>query len=115
MAELKPCPFCGKTSSVQWDSYNGIHYILCNIKNGGCGSTSGGYENKSETLELWNTRTNDAARQEGLEKQKKDIEYFNMCISGARERLAKNEIMKADLLLHSAQMHAEAIRNRGKE
>ncbi len=54
--ELKPCPLCGKSESLEFDHYDEIWYILCNAKKGGCGTTSGGYENKSEVVDLWENR-----------------------------------------------------------
>lgn len=61
--KLKPCPFCGKTTSVEIDryseyddNYTSQYAVICNHNKGGCGSVSGYKNSKTEAIELWNTR-----------------------------------------------------------
>lgn len=97
--ELKPCPFCGKKDSVQWDDHNGIYYILCNAMKGGCGSTSGGYENKCETIELWNTRHSPWIGIAGDGSNLPEIGSYDIIHDGVR---------KVDCILHSGNQDLES-------
>ena len=72
MAELKPCPFCGKNvpnvgtiadheftceddMSYEYDS---THFdVVCAATAGGCGASTGKrYETPEEAIEAWNRR-----------------------------------------------------------
>lgn len=62
--KLKPCPFCGRTEMLTIDSMedylkDDIYRILCNIKDDGCGSSSGWYYSEEEAIRAWNTRISD--------------------------------------------------------
>lgn len=55
---LLPCPFCGKTEPiVQLNKEDHQFQIICNVKDGGCGSSCGFEETKDEAIKLWNTRS----------------------------------------------------------
>ena len=71
MADLLPCPFCGRTDTIGvylWaeiednydsaDEYDRTHYAVCcdNLK-GGCGATKGcDCETPEQAAEEWNRR-----------------------------------------------------------
>ena len=59
--EIKPCPFCGSSATLQIDEYYGGVYIECINEN--CGAASGlsytyndGKSAQEKTIELWNKR-----------------------------------------------------------
>ena len=56
--ELKPCPFCGKTSALEImnidDGY--AFYVKCSWVKGGCGILTGGQETIDAAIDFWNTR-----------------------------------------------------------
>ena len=55
--KLKPCPFCGAVDAVHTDwTPENFCRVICNILKGGCGTSSGQYEDKDEPIEAWNTR-----------------------------------------------------------
>ena len=64
MAELKPCPFCGKCFAVifkeptYWEnSINGYQYqVVCDAQNEGCGASAGYSDTTREAVEAWNRR-----------------------------------------------------------
>lgn len=49
---LKPCPFCGAESSVNYGRGGTIAYVRCE----GCGVYSPHFTTKQEAVEFWNTR-----------------------------------------------------------
>ena len=57
MAELKPCPFCGKKEAHLTRNCYGQNYVRCP----NCGAVVWGSDDESLTekraIELWNTRT----------------------------------------------------------
>lgn len=63
---LKPCPFCGEISPVRVCHASEIndgntsdtYTVICDYRNGGCGSCSGYRESKQETIDIWNNRAN---------------------------------------------------------
>lgn len=71
MTELKPCPFCGKTDSLEVSDCGSLEEcgmfeecgefayktVVCNVNKKGCGATSGYASTKEEAIEKWNTRT----------------------------------------------------------
>ena len=72
MAEIKPCPFCGKTIAIAGtvaeldelvgdeDYYHGYFTVVCDFKKGGCGASIGRkHESEEEAVEAWNRRTHD--------------------------------------------------------
>ncbi len=78
MAELKPCPFCGKKVAVMTNAHdleecsnfendnchcsefesNPCEYntVVCDVNKGGCGASSGYYPTIEEAIEAWNRR-----------------------------------------------------------
>lgn len=51
MAELKPCPFCGRTPNIEGDGVYG-YYVKCN-----CGiEQSKLYKQKCTAIKHWNKR-----------------------------------------------------------
>jgi Lar family restriction alleviation protein len=57
VTKLKPCPFCGKKiASLQEFGGTGYYQVICVITDGGCGSSSGAYEDLEEPIEEWNRR-----------------------------------------------------------
>ncbi len=75
MAELKPCPFCGKSVAnvdsvanhemideyepdYSWRSKR--YDVVCDYNNGGCGASTGGNNATPEdAIEAWNRRVDD--------------------------------------------------------
>lgn len=55
--EIKPCPFCGKKSSllVDHDELNWF-FIHCSPSDFGCGTTGPGGISEEDALEKWNIR-----------------------------------------------------------
>lgn len=58
MEDLKPCPFCGHTDSLQvsWVHSESFKQVICSALSDGCGASSGGYESEDEAVKIWNTR-----------------------------------------------------------
>lgn len=78
MAELKPCPFCGKNVAVMTDAHDleecsnfeddNCHCnefeshpceyktVVCAVTRGGCGASSGYYPTEEKAIEKWNRR-----------------------------------------------------------
>lgn len=54
MAELKPCPFCGRKSELRYTE-EGFAYIVC--ANDGCYVRTDGHLNEESAIKHWNTRT----------------------------------------------------------
>lgn len=60
--ELKPCPFCGNTKSVECvkekncygDNY---YYVGCVPFYGGCGASTCTRDTEDEAIEAWNRRS----------------------------------------------------------
>lgn len=52
---LKPCPFCGATSSVVI-AKNPLWHVVCYGHKGGCGGRTGYWDNKEKAVEAWNGR-----------------------------------------------------------
>ena len=60
--KLKPCPFCGNPDAPELceDGYDLIPYIVCNARNGGCGTSVYAQEEfpgeptKESAIALWN-------------------------------------------------------------
>lgn len=73
MDELKPCPFCGSTEAVGYTGCKEVEAcdncldcgytpslgdcVVCNVKKGGCGASSGFATSKEEAAEKWNRRS----------------------------------------------------------
>lgn len=70
--ELKPCPFCGRTSPLEVTDSNKIDLltqsdyafddnptfaVVCNKNKEGCGSSSGFWDTQKQAVIAWNTRT----------------------------------------------------------
>jgi hypothetical protein len=62
--DLKPCPFCGEISPVRVchaseindGNISDTYTVICDYRNGGCGSCSGYRESKLGTIDIWNSR-----------------------------------------------------------
>jgi len=54
--ELKPCPFCGKSSSLTRDEVGEQTAIVCDANRGGCGAQSGYTGLKEQPTYRWNMR-----------------------------------------------------------
>lgn len=83
--KLKPCPFCGKSGTavlsdacsdeqcgnfedevcpnydpigvrVDCEGLCPIHYVVCDVRKGGCGASTGWHETTEEAVKAWNTR-----------------------------------------------------------
>lgn len=54
--DIKPCPFCGKSDTVEIECDSEYIYVFCNTYNDGCGASSGYANTEEEALELWNKR-----------------------------------------------------------
>ena len=89
MENLKPCPFCGKTDTLEilsaksceecinfedeliCPAFEPYHddmsdicpqkIIVCCFGKGGCGASSGYYTSEDEAIAAWNRRAHDAA------------------------------------------------------
>ena len=67
MAELKPCPFCGKSlavlgtaAEIDLDDEEGAENqwaVVCDYHTGGCGATSGYRSTPEAAVEAWNRRS----------------------------------------------------------
>ena len=55
----------------------------------------------------------EAARKEERERKNREIAYLEMCISQARVKLSKGEIIESDLLLYSGQQLCESVLKMG--
>lgn len=72
-SKLLKCPFCGGTNIIvtncreleecknfeECEDDNPYFAIVCNIRKGGCGASSGYYEHEEEAIEAWNRRAKD--------------------------------------------------------
>lgn len=58
MNELKPCPFCGSTTSLEMSesNYPNDKYVVCNFNKGGCGGSTGSGDSDEEAIQKWNRR-----------------------------------------------------------
>lgn len=75
MAELKPCPFCGRKAELRYTE-EGFSYIVC--ANDGCYVRTDGHLNEESAINHWNKRTS-----------QKDAEIE--ILTGERDYLAKKE------------------------
>lgn len=80
MEKLKPCPFCGKSQAELSTIYECencgnfesedcpecydpvgsdgcMHIVVCDVRKGGCGSSTGWCVNAEKAIEAWNRRT----------------------------------------------------------
>ena len=78
MEKLKPCPFCGEAFAVVQriiDGCNKRYQVVCDESSYrkcanpgvfvyGCGASTGLYDARSEAIDGWNRRANDALGQE---------------------------------------------------
>jgi Lar family restriction alleviation protein len=58
---LKPCPFCGGDEIETYESYGSLDEwdqwaVVCCANKGGCGTSSGRYDNLIDAIEAWNRR-----------------------------------------------------------
>ena len=54
--ELKPCPFCGKSSSLTRENVGKQTTIVCDANRGGCGAQSGFTDYVEQPTYRWNMR-----------------------------------------------------------
>lgn len=57
--KFEPCPFCGKTESVEFDCDGGNVAVVCNVHMGGCGASSGWHQTYEGAILAWNGRIPD--------------------------------------------------------
>ena len=62
MDKLKPCPFCGKDSTIHESCSDSMFhwFVMCE----GCGTASDVYINKSQAIKAWNTRKEEPSNEE---------------------------------------------------
>lgn len=70
MAEIRECPFCGKTVATYEYTMNfkgpgvwGVR-IVCEMEQGGCGAKGPAGHNKKTALAYWNNRTRTQRKRE---------------------------------------------------
>lgn len=69
MTELKPCPFCGKSDTLEFTTCAELEAcknfevcpgsflaVVCNVNKGGCGAVSGYDTSIKKVAEKWNRR-----------------------------------------------------------
>ena len=69
MANLIPCPFCGKDTAVilkepifsEGTVYGFQYQVICDMHNDGCGASAGYRDTISEAKEAWNRRNDISA------------------------------------------------------
>ena len=54
--ELKPCPFCGKSTPLTRKREAGQTIIICDANRGGCGAQSGYTDQREQPTYRWNMR-----------------------------------------------------------
>ena len=66
MAELKPCPFCGRTrlfvgtsSEITGNDCTDSYQVVCDAEYGGCGATCGAEKSEEAAILAWNRRAED--------------------------------------------------------
>jgi len=57
MAELKPCPFCGKSPKIHRSNFSERYRVRCES---GCGAETACYGIKEKAVNAWNTRTKES-------------------------------------------------------
>lgn len=100
--ELKPCPFCGKTSEVRvvaasdmWDSegngpfpHEESYAVICDASTEndcrGCGGASGYFSSERQAILAWNTRS-DAAAQAEIARLRGRVAELEAALSGMVE------------------------------
>ena len=55
-SRLKPCPFCGITTSPTVTINDAIFWVYCDVFKNGCGATGKRSRHKDRAIEAWNTR-----------------------------------------------------------
>lgn len=53
MAELLPCPFCGKSPKIYRSNFSEKYRVRCES---GCGAETACYGSKEKAVNAWNTR-----------------------------------------------------------
>jgi Lar family restriction alleviation protein len=60
--ELLPCPFCGKANTLKIQKPKGRYtapdnyFVVCDVKDDGCGASGGIKRTDAEAIAAWNTR-----------------------------------------------------------
>ena len=61
--DLLPCPFCGAENSERlvydFDRYENEYSIVCSVRFGGCGASTGICRTVEKAVKAWNRRTCD--------------------------------------------------------
>ena len=60
MTELKPCPFCGKTPTIEYGASIKKYWISCTNDKCACAPCTYAHVNKGVVVRAWNSRDNDA-------------------------------------------------------
>jgi len=54
--DIKPCPFCGKSDSVEIECDSEQFYVICSCYKDGCGASGGYRDTEEDAWEAWNKR-----------------------------------------------------------
>lgn len=56
----RPCPYCGKTESLDFATLVDIHKVICNMARGGCGANTPWQDTKEKAADYWNNYMDDS-------------------------------------------------------
>lgn len=97
MSELKPCPFCEKTSALDSDKNTSETF---SVKCFYCGGEISSFATKELAIEAWNTRPLEDELNKQIEGQKKLIGQLGEALSIIDGY--ELEILDSDIPLHDA-------------